>query len=405
MKILVINGDCVLRNSSANLCHLAYLRGLVDSGHEVTLLCASSQDYKVDQSMQIPKQVKCYTYYGVSFYERLSLKKRNALTGTQVSSFTASNGNSGEKIPQRVIKAAKQFVLSLYGVHGIYAKFVKVAQQFRSDEVYDCIISISTPVTSHLLAYNLLKANHIKGKRWIQIWEDPWYSDVHGLNSKKQIYQEEKRLLSFAERVCYVSPLTLKNQQQLFPESADKMFWQPLPYYYKETHLEPQVLNHNVYGYFGAYYPTARDLAPFYHAAKETGVEVNICGDPSGLFAPTENIHIHSRLPLNELKPIEDNTNVLIFLCNRKGGQIPGKIYQYSATNKIILFIMDGTEEEQNVLKDFFGKFNRYVFCQNTEEDIAQAIRRIESGDLGRISNRPLEEFDPQTTIRNILNG
>ena len=88
-----------------------------------------------------------------------------------------------------------------------------------------------------------------------------------------------------------------------------------------------------------------------------------------------------------------------------KGGQIPGKIYQYSATNKTILFIMDGTEDEQEVLRDFFGKFNRYVFCQNTVEDIIRAIRQIESGALEEISNKPLEEFDPKRIIENILRG
>ena len=183
------------------------------------------------------------------------------------------------------------------------------------------------------------------------------------------------------------------------------MFWQPLPYYYKDSAVEPRTFDHNVYGYFGAYYPAARDLQPFYEAAKETGVEVNICGDPANLFPATEHIHIHPRLPLHELKPIEDRTNVLIFLCNRRGGQIPGKIYQYSATSKTILFIMDGTEEEQNVLKEYFGKFNRYVFCQNTTEDIARAIRRIESGDLGNVQNVPLDVFDPVKTITNILDA
>ena len=215
--------------------------------------------------------------------------------------------------------------------------------------------------------------------------------------------REEKRLLALAEKVCYVSPLTLRNQQHLFPESAEKMFWQPLPYYYKDSAVEQGTFDHNVYGYFGAYYPAARDLQPFYEAAKKTGVEVNICGDPANLFEATAQIHIHPRLPLNELKPIEDSTNVLIFLCNRKGGQIPGKIYQYSATDKTILFIMDGTEEEQRVLREYFGQFNRYVFCQNRVSDIAEAIRRIESGELGDVRNVPLDDFDPVRTVTNIL--
>ena len=402
MKIFVINGDCIQTNSSANLCHLAYIRGLLAAGHQVTLLSADSRDYTLDPAMEIPEKVTQYTIYGVSLYEKLSLRKKRS--GVTTATVNVSVGTSASyNVIHKAIGKVKSAVLFLYGAHGIYATFARKAKRFRLDEEFDYIISISTPVTSHLIAHNLLKAGHISGKHWIQIWEDPWYSDAYGFNGKEKIRQEEKRLLSFAEKVCYVSPLTLRNQQHLFPESAEKMFWQPLPYYYKDTAVEQPTFDHNVYGYFGAYYPAARDLQPFYEAARETGVEVNICGDPASLFQATAQIHIHPRLPLNELKPIEDRTNVLVFLCNRKGGQIPGKIYQYSATSKTILFIMDGTEEEQNVLKEYFGEFNRYVFCQNTTTDIARAIRRIESGDLGNVQNVPLDDFDPVRTITNIL--
>lgn len=317
---------------------------------------------------------------------------------------TASAGTSASyNVIHRAIGQAKSAVLSLYGAHGIYATFARKAKKFKLEGEFDYIISISTPATSHLIAYNLLKAGNISGKHWIQIWEDPWYSDAYGFSGKEKIRREERRLLSFAEKVCYASPLTLSNQQRLFPESAEKMFWQPLPFYYKSETVSELIAGRNYYGYFGDYVPAARDLKPFYEAARETGVDVNICGNPSNMFQSTEHIHIHPRLPLNELKPIEDSTNVLVFLCNRKGGQIPGKIYQYSATNKTILFIMDGTEDEQCALKEYFGQFNRYVFCQNNAEDIARAIRQIESGDLGNVQNILLDEFNPVNIITNIL--
>ena len=400
MKILVINGDCVQTNSSANLCHLAYIRGLVDAGHEVTLLSADGKDYKLDPAMVIPEAVKCHTYYGVSLYEKLSLRKK----AWQADAAAAPAGGSASAGGKPGLKRkVKDFVLSLYGVHGIYATFVRKAQKFRSDEMFDYVLSISTPVTSHLIAHNLLKAGHIKAGHWIQIWEDPWHSDAYGFNGTEKIRKEEARLLSFAEKVCYVSPLTLENQKRRYPEAAHKMFWQPLPFYYRSENDGQHRFHNNRYGYFGAYHPVTRNLAPFYEAAKQTGIEVNICGDPSNLFASTERIHIHPRLTLDKLKLIEDSTNVLIFLCNRKGGQIPGKIYQYSATDKTVLFILDGTGEEQKVLKEFFGKFHRYVFCQNNAQDIARAIRRIESGDLGEVENRPLDDFDPAVTVENIL--
>ncbi len=406
MKVLVINGDCIQTNTSANLCHIAYIKGLVDSGHDVTLLSADGRDYNIDPSIVIPDEVKCYTYYGVSLYEKLSMKKNSKLdSGSGNTVVHQVNENARIHLCQKAVKRVKQFVLSMYGIHGIYAKFVKKAQRFKMDEEFDYILSLSTPVTSHLLTHNLLKAGHIKGKQWIQIWEDPWYSDAYGFNGDTKIYEEEKRILSYAEKVCYVSPLTLRNQQRLYSEYADKMYWQPLPYYYKGEERKTLKQQHNTYGYFGAYYPAARNLEAFYLAAKENGIEVNICGDPSSLFCKTDSIHIYSRLPLNELKPIEEKTNVLIFLCNRKGGQIPGKIYQYSATNKVILFILDGTEEEKQVLRDFFEPFNRYIFCENTVEDISRAIRQIERGEFGNIKNESVEAFNPKETIRKILEG
>lgn len=399
MKIFVINGGCLQVNSSANLCHLAYIHGLIEAGHEVTLLSADGKDYILDQSMEIPPQVKHITYYGVSLYERLSLRKKATISMPQ-GAVSAPATMTGRR---SWLKKLKAFALSLYGPHGIESTFLRKAASFRSNEEYDYILSISHPPSSHLLAHKLLKSGHIKGKHWIQIWEDPWHSDVYGFHGAEKIRKEEGRLLSFAEKICYVSPLTLENQKRNYPESAHKMFWQPLPFYYQSDETSVMDLTKNHYGYFGDYAPAARNLEPFYEAATEMGIDVNICGNPSNLFASTEHIHIHPRLPLNKLKPIEDGTNVLIFLCNRKGGQIPGKIYQYSATNKTILFIMDGTEEEQAVLKEFFGEFNRYVFCQNTVEDIARAIRMIESGNLGNIVNRPLDDFNPTITIENIL--
>ena len=403
MKILVVNADCIFVNTSANLCHLAYLKGLSDSGHQVDLLCADTKFRHVDPNMALPENVQCKTYPGLSLYELISIKAGRNPADNVAPVSAASSVQKKAALSQRLVRFAKKSILSLYGVHGIYSTFVRKASAFRGSTEYDYVLSISTPTASHLLAYRLLKSGHVAAKHWIQIWEDPWASDAYGFNGKDKVFREEKRLLGLAEKVCYVSPLTLRNQQHLFPEAAEKMFWQPLPYYYKDTAVEQPTFDHNVYGYFGAYYPAARDLQPFYEAARETGVEVNICGDPASLFQATAQIHIHPRLPLNELKPIEDRTNVLVFLCNRKGGQIPGKIYQYSATSKTILFIMDGTEEEQNALKEYFGEFNRYVFCQNTTADIARAIRRIEAGDLGNVQNVPLDDFDPVKTITSIL--
>lgn len=408
MEILVINAYCLTVNSSANLCHIAYIQGLVDSGYHVTVLSSSYENYTQDSSIVFPKGVERVYIDGMSIYERLSHKKnQNTTVPTKDNNKNCDNhlNERTETIKRKIIRKAKHLVLYSYGVHGTYYTFVRKSKSLKFHKCYDYIISLSSPAASHLVAYDLLKNNRITSKHWIQIWEDPWFGDVYGFQNYERIKKEEKRLLSFAEKVCYVSPLTLKNRQELFPESAHKMYWQPLPYYYKNDTVADAVTDTNTYGYFGDYAPVSRDLQPFYEAAKQSDIQVNICGSPNNLFASTDSITIYPRLPLDKLKPIEDKTNVLIFLCNRKGGQIPGKIYQYSATYKTILFILDGTDEEKKVLREYFEKFNRYVFCENTVEDITRAIKDIEKGNIGSVKNEPVEAFNPKETIRKILAG
>ena len=90
-------------------------------------------------------------------------------------------------------------------------------------------------------------------------------------------------------------------------------------------------------------------------------------------------------------------------LCNLQGGQIPGKIYHYSATNKPILFVLDGTEEEKKAIYDFFSKYNRYQFCENNINDIRAAIKEILEK-KNQISAKPVEAFEPQNVVKMILN-
>lgn len=406
MEILVINADCLRINSSANLCHLAYIRGLIQAGHKVSLLSAEGEGYRVDPAMNIPSEVIKYSFSGMSAYQKLShLKSELKPKTNQSAAIKQEVGQSKIEGKGSLLGKLKKAILGAYGPYGIYYTFVKKAKKFRSEIEYDYVLSISAPSASHYLAYLLIKSNRIHCKHWIQIWEDPWYGDIYGWHRNDSVLKTEDFLLSVAEKVCYVSPLTLDNQKKLFPKHSSKMYWNPLPFYYEESNGNEKALDKNRYGYFGDYVPNVRNLRPFYEAASEAGIEVTICGNPSSLFAPSDLIKIYPRLTLDKLRPIEDSTNILIFLCNRTGGQIPGKIYQYSATHKKILFILDGTEDEKQVIRDFFGKFNRYTFCDNNKGDILRAINTIQSNECSDVKNVPVEVFEPTQIIERILSA
>lgn len=405
MKILAVIADDITINSSANLCHLAYLRGMLENGYQVDLISAQNNGDK-DQSMNIPKEIQVYSYDGVSLYEKLSPSSSGSLKSKaspcDPNSNAGTNSKNKKSILSQVISYGKEIVRSLYGVYGFKKAFVGKALRFRNKDSYDYVLSFSYPQASHLLTYKLINRNHINANHWIQIWEDPWNADLYSKNSSSKISKEENRLLSYAEKVCYVTPLTLLNQQKMYPKNSHKMFWLPLPAYYQNVGKESVSDDKVVLGYFGDYYPYSRNLRPFYDTAVKTGIETYICGNPSDLFSETENVRIIPRLSVTELKSYEDRVNTLVFVCNLGGGQVPGKIYQYSATNKRILFILDGNEKEQKILYDYFSKFNRYYFCENNKKSIFEAINRIVSND-NSINNNPVDYFEPKNIAKMLL--
>ena len=50
-KILIINSGCLKVNCSANLCHIAYIKGFLNNNCEVTVISKSSKGQKLDKSI------------------------------------------------------------------------------------------------------------------------------------------------------------------------------------------------------------------------------------------------------------------------------------------------------------------------------------------------------------------
>lgn len=398
MRVLVIVGECLLENSSANLCHVKYIEGLIKKGYMVDLLTVSKEGLNIDNSMEMPA-VSRIVEYKDSLYKRRGQQSKERSVPTNVERTT-----SHKPTATRIKSMIKNFVRGLYGIYGIETGWMLRAMRFSEKRPYDLLISLSFPAVSHRLAEILILMKRIKVKKWIQIWEDPWYCDLSVGVQTDKIKREEGRLISAADYIYYVSPLTLSYQKQLYPRCAKKMRWQPLPSYY-EDRGEVSDFSELTFGYFGDYASRFRNLIPFYRYAVESRIRFTVCGNSDMPLASDGNTVVYPRLSLEQLRPIEAETNVLVYVCNLHGGQIPGKIYQYSATNKYILFILDGTEKEKRVLYDYFCQFNRYVFCENREESIVEAVQKIRDGNLPEEYHRALDCFKTEIIIDNILKG
>jgi hypothetical protein len=173
----------------------------------------------------------------------------------------------------------------------------------------------------------------------------------------------------------------------------------PLPYFdfAKEASATDEDWS---FGYFGDYYSQTRNLLPFHEALVRSGHAGYIYGDSNETLRTTDRVEISGRVTLDVLDKIQAKTRVLVHLCNLRGGQIPGKIYHYCATTKPILFILDGTPEEQEILKSYFSQFERFYFCDNNVVSILDTINSIcsEFKEWGR-----LDAFSPKEVVRRLL--
>lgn len=411
MKVLYVVGSCLYNNTSANMSHNAYVQGLLENGCDVDIIMASSSFGEKDKNLKKWEQATYYEYNSVSKIEKLRDKIKSIFdkdTNKQiVKSDVTVNDNTVYNEKNSLKGSIRGIAKSIYNKifigddpYGLQKQWLNQALKYKSDIDYDIVISNSSPAISHKLVEILLKKKRIKAKRWIQIWEDPWYYDIYG-NYNEKVLKEEKKLLEVADEIYYVSPLTLMYQKDYFKESSHKMKLIPLPYF--KTESETADIGSDIsFGYFGDYYSHTRNLKLFYDALVKTGAKGYIFGDTDLNLESTEKIKVSGRVTLDILNEVQKNTNVLVNLCNLKGGQIPGKIYHYSATKKPIIFILDGTEKEKEQIKKYFEKYNRYYFCENNVKDISDIIKLFMKKEVP-LEENILYDFSPKNIIEQLL--
>lgn len=411
MKVLYVVGTNLSRNTSANISHNAYVQGLLENNCEVDILMASSSWGEKDSTLPTWKEATYFTYPSVALHEKLKVlfkyffdakisnDKVTDTTNLMRTEKTVKASKNG-KI-RGILKKIYDFLSNSSDAYHLERTWLKNASKFKNRTQYDIIISNSTPAASHKLVLRLLGKKNIVAKRWIQIWEDPWFFDLYA-DHGDEIKQEEHQLLKAAQEIYYVSPLTLKYQKTHFPDCAEKMKHLPLPFLKFGDDTTREHSTNCVVGYFGDYYSKTRNLIPFYQAVEESGAQANIFGDSDLFLKVTDRINISRRVTLDKLAELQDTTGVLVHLCNLKGGQIPGKIYHYSATRKPILFILDGTEEEKAIIKKYFQSFNRYHFCNNTKEEILKVLNELIRGKED-CDKEPVMEFHPRTVVSKLL--
>ena len=188
MRVLYITGSCLTKNTSANMSHNSYLQGLIENGFEVDVVTANDGWGSEDNKLPKFKGVDYYEFEPVSWIDRLRIFARKFFPLRETTSST-TNSNQGVVSKESEVNETERNNISFRDslkslfykffkpdpIYPLHVTWLKNASRFKSDTLYDMVISNSSPAASHKLVLLLKEKGRIHFKKWIQLWEDPWY--------------------------------------------------------------------------------------------------------------------------------------------------------------------------------------------------------------------------------------
>ena len=392
MKILYITTS-FLRNESASIRNISLVNGLVENNAEVDILTLDYSEGLEDSFLKNNINEKINI-------KKIDIKKFNNIF-TKLKSL--KNNSKNETLKKNWLLKLKDILKNILFFPDVLCEGIKNSDNIKFEKNYDYIISSSDSKTSHFIAERVIKKNNFNDIPWIQIWGDPWADDT-GLNElnfflKKRIERNEKRLLKKADKIFYLSDITAERIKIKYPHLKDK-----INILYRSYLKEIISTNDNkniICSYTGTI--KNRNILPILNAVKNYNevsskkVMLNFYGIENNgniNFEKYNFVNIFPRVSFEEVLNIYSKSDILLYIDNLyNSSQIPGKIYDYFGTNKVILALVEGEET-----KKFLEKFKRADIYENKGEKInlLEVIKKINS-------YKVKEEFSPKNIAKKFI--
>lgn len=389
MKILYITTS-LLKNESASIRNIALINGLIENDIEVDIITLKYLENNEDSCLKniINKEVSIYKIEIPFFNKSISRIKK-------------LKENTGTNFIKKIIFSFKELLKEIIFFPDIYFEAIKNSREIKiENKKYDYIISSSDAKTSHFIAQKIIKNNKIKIP-WIQIWGDPWKEDI-GLKNinyfqKYRINKNENKLLEKADKVFYISELTANNMKNQRKEIKDKIYVLNRSYL-QEVISKNKIKKEYIFVYTGSI--KNRNILPLiesikkYNENSEVKIQIKFYGIEEDINLKNKFIETYPRISFEKVLEVYKEADVLVYIDNLYNGtQIPGKIYDYFGTDKVILGLY-----ENDVNKKFLERFNRIELYKNQENKINlnNVIDKIGT-------QKVLKEFSPKILAEQFL--
>lgn len=272
----------------------------------------------------------------------------------------------------------------------------------------DSVLVSHSPSIDSILLSRAIKRQFPKIK-YIQYWSDPitlaLISPKDYSIKRLPFFWVENQLHKSADSIVYGTKSLYIGQKSLFKKYREKMAYCDVSYCIdnESTTISPSSNRKELlFGYFGGYNSSVRDIQPLYNAFVNEKSELVICGNGDIVLTECSNIKIVKRVPQSEVAALEASVNVYVCILNKHGIQIPGKVFYLTDSDKYILVICDGDYKEE--IREYLSSFKRFIFCENTIEDIRRVMREINMEHYS-IDISELYRLSPKYVSKSILDG
>jgi glycosyltransferase involved in cell wall biosynthesis len=248
----------------------------------------------------------------------------------------------------------------------------KILYLFRKNKYDACLIGVLPWEFYFIVPF-------IKEKcRTVLDISDPLYKNAFFDKGKSPLYKKmEGKALRCADNVIVMNEMTIDMYVEEMGVDRNKLIYLPpatdtsgyLRNQYRKFCLDKPIK----LLYSGALYPGYRDLYEVVKALDSVnGYQLDVVTRHG--YTDTEAVHYHEWMPHEKMVATYQEYDILLFVDNFYGYQVPSKIFELIATNKPILFVYDRRNMYlYNLLKNQQG----IIFVENNRDMIKACLEEL----------------------------
>lgn len=383
-------------NVSGSIRALYYTNYLVKLGHNVSVLTIDFPEqfssYDETLAQRIDGRVSVYREGLGNIYNKLYKRK------SEISKQSINTKESTKKSLKQKVRNCIKENMAIPDSYMIWRKkaYKKGIDIIKTKDI-DIIFSMHETPSSHLVAYDLKKK--FKDIRWIAYWSDPWTFDPirseYPILRKKIEKSMERKVVKLADKnlfttnECknlYINKFGLKQEDtDIVYRGYDENLYNNVLKLNKPDEIKLEKIN---IIHAGEIFTKLRDINPLIKAIR------NIKSDNYELYKKLNIILLGGIDDINIIDRIDDlevitilprksfdealryiyYSDVLLLFGNKNSNQMPGKVYDYLGTDKVIFTILGDAYDPLNA---FMNEVDRGPICENTDLNIKNEIIQL----------------------------